>query len=317
MTTTAGVADDGRAPLRSVSPDHGRAPLRSVSPEVFEAERGRLTGLAYRMLGELHEAQDVVQDAWLRWAGAGDEVRDPPAWLTRVVVNLCRNRLTSLRARRTEYVGPWVPEPVRTDGGADLGPLETAEQRETLSLGVLQLMEALSPAERAVFVLHEAFGHPHAEVATLLDLPEATVRQHLHRARDRVRGRRRFEADPDRAADLLARFLAAAAGQDLAALEQLLADDAVAVSDGGGVVTAARRPVEGRERIARFVAGLARQAATATIEVGEVNGSVGVSVRVDGVLTVVMQAAFDADTGRLVHLAAQLNPGKLRAVEAA
>ncbi|WP_433798883.1 sigma-70 family RNA polymerase sigma factor [Actinomycetospora sp. CA-084318] len=286
-----------------------------MSPDVFEAERGRLTGLAYRMLGELHEAQDVVQDAWLRWSGAADEVRDPSAWLTRVVVNLCRNRLTSVRARRTEYVGPWLPEPVAPS--TDLGPLDTAEQRETLSLGVLQLMESLSPAERAVFVLHEAFGHPHAEVATLLDLPEATVRQHLHRARDRVRGRRRFEADPDRTADLLARFLAAAAGQDLGALEQLLADDAVAVSDGGGVVSAARRPVEGRERVARFVAGLARQAAAATIEVGPVNGAPGVLVRVDGTLTVVMQADFDADTGWLVRLAAQLNPGKLAVVEAA
>ncbi|GAA4825144.1 RNA polymerase sigma factor SigJ [Actinomycetospora corticicola] len=272
------------------------------------------------MLGELHEAQDVVQDAWLRWSGAEDEVRDPPAWLTRVVVNLCRNRLTSLRVLRTDYVGPWLPEPVRTEAGpgaTDLGPMETAEQRETLSLGVLQLMEALSPAERAVFVLHEAFGHPHAEVATLLDLSEATVRQHLHRARERVRGRRRFEADPERVADLLARFLAAAAGQDLGALEALLADDAVAVSDGGGVVSAARRPVEGGGRVARFVAGLARQAAAATIEVGPVNGTPGVLVRVDGVLTVVMQAAFDAETGALVRLAAQLSPGKLAGVQAA
>ncbi|GLZ52085.1 sigma-70 family RNA polymerase sigma factor [Actinomycetospora sp. NBRC 106378] len=291
------------------------APDAPDDAEVFEAERGRLTGLAYRMLGELHEAQDVVQDAWLRWSGTLDEVRDPPAWLTRVVVNLCRNRLTSLRVRRTEYVGPWLPEPVAPS--TDLGPLDTAEQRETLSLGVLQLMEALSPAERAVFVLHEAFGHPHAEVATLLDLPEATVRQHLHRARERVRGRRRFEADPERVADLLARFLAAAAGQDLGALEELLADDAVAVSDGGGVVSAARRPVEGGARVARFVAGLARQAAAATIEVGVLNGAPAVLVRVGGALTVVMQADFDADTGQLVRLAAQLSPGKLAGVQAA
>jgi RNA polymerase sigma factor (sigma-70 family) len=285
----------------------------TASTDVFEAERGRLTGLAYRLLGERYEAQDVVQDAWLRFAGAADDVRDPAAWLTRVVVNLCRNRLTSLRARRTEYVGPWLPEPV--PAGPELGPLETAEQRETLSLGVLQLMEALSPAERAVFVLHEAFGHPHAEVATLLDLPETTVRQHLHRARERVRGRRRFEADPDRAADLLARFLAAAAGQDLGALERLLAVDAVAVSDGGGVVSAARRPVEGRARVARFVAGLARQAAAATVELGQFNGTAAVLVRVDGVLTVVMQAVFDADSGELVRLAAQLNPAKLPGAE--
>ncbi|MDL5158437.1 sigma-70 family RNA polymerase sigma factor [Actinomycetospora termitidis] len=288
--------------------------MSAVEVDAFEAERGRLTGLAYRMLGEVHEAQDVVQDAWLRWSGTHDEIREPAAWLTRVVVNLCRNRLTSLRARRTDYVGPWLPEPVTTGpAGPDLGPDGTVEQRETLSLGVLRLMESLSGTERAVFVLHEAFGHPHAEVATLLDLPEATVRQHLHRARDRVRGRRRFEADPEQAARLLARFLAAAAGNDVPALERMLADDAVAVSDGGGTVSAARRPVEGRERVARFVAGLARQASAATIEVGWANGGPAVFVRVGGVLTVVMQADFDADTGELVTLSAQLNPAKLTA----
>ena len=299
----------------------------TATVEVFEAERGRLTGLAYRMLGELHEAQDVVQDAWVRWSGSSTDVLDPPAWLTRVVVNLCRTRLTSLRVRRTEYVGPWLPEPVPTGpGGPDLGPCETVEQRESLSLGVLRLLESLTPGERAVFVLHEAFGHPHAEVALLLDLEEATVRQHLHRARERVgAGRPRFEVDVEAARRLLARFLDAAAGNDVAALEQLLAHDVEAVSDGGGLVSAARRPVEGRERVARFVAGLARQATAATFEVAEVNGTVAVLVFVAGdgaqrsstrperVLVVVMQAEFDAATGELVRLCAQLNPGKLAA----
>lgn len=284
----------------------------TATVEVFEAERGRLTGLAYRMLGELHEAQDVVQDAWVRFAGA-DGVLDPPAWLTRVVVNLCRTRLTSLRVRRTEYVGPWLPEPVVTGvGGPDLGPCETVEQRESLSLGVLRLLESLTPTERAVFVLHEAFGHRHAEVATLLDLSEATVRQHLHRARERVgAGRPRFEVDVDAATRLLARFLDAAAGNDVAALEELLAHDVEAVSDGGGVASAARRPVEGRERVARFVAGMARQATAAELAIAEVNGTVAVFVLVDGVLVVVMQPEFDAATGELVRLCLQVNPGKL------
>jgi RNA polymerase sigma factor (sigma-70 family) len=284
----------------------------------FEQNRARLTGLAYRMLGELHEAQDVVQDAWLRWSGHEEEVRDPEAWLTRVVVNLCRTRLAALRDGRTDYVGPWLPEPVPTGpGGVDLGPSETAAQRETLSLGMLRLLEALSPAERAVFVLHEAFGHPHADVADLLDLPESTVRQHLHRARERVgAGRRRFEADPERAAALTARFLSAAGGQDLAALERLLADDAVALSDGGGVATAARRPVEGRAKVARFVAGQARQATAARITLEEVNAGIGVVVRVGDQVIVVMIPEFDPATGELVLLSSVLNPAKTAAMPA-
>jgi RNA polymerase sigma-70 factor (ECF subfamily) len=267
------------------------------------------------MLGELDEAQDAVQDAWLRWSRHESEVLDPEAWLTRVVVNLCRTRLAALRDRRTDYVGPWLPEPLPTGpDGIDLGPCETATQRETLSLGMLRLLEVLSPAERAVVVLHEAFDYPHAEIAGLLDLPEPTVRQHLHRARERVgSGRRRFEADPVTAAELTARFLRAAGGDDLAALERLLAEDAVAVSDGGGVVSAARRPVEGRTRLARFVSGLGRGAVAATITVAEVNGGVGVVVRTAGQVLVVMQPEFDAATGEVVRLSMVLNPAKIRA----
>lgn len=295
-----------------------RPPGTDAATARFETNRARLTGLAYRMLGELHEAQDVVQDAWLRWSVHEEEVLDPEAWLTRVVVNLCRTRLAALRDRRTDYVGPWLPEPVPTGpGGVDLGPSDTVAQRETLSLGMLRLLETLSPAERAVFVLHEAFGHPHAEIAELLDLPEATVRQHLHRARDRVGAdRRRFEADPERAAALTARFLAAAGGDDLAALERLLADDAVALSDGGGVVTAARRPVQGRAKVARFVAGQARQAAGVTIGVEDVNGGVGIVARAGAQVIVVMTPEFDADTGELVTLSSVLNPAKVTAMPA-
>lgn len=280
----------------------------------FEANRPRLTGLAYRMLGELHEAQDVVQDAWLRWSRHDQEVLDPEAWLTRVVVNLCRTRLTTLRDGRTDYVGPWLPEPVPTGpGGVDLGPSDTAMERETLSLGMLRLLELLSPVERAVFVLHEGFGYPHADVASLLELPEPTVRQHLHRARERVgSGRRRFEADPERASRLTARFLRAAGGDDLAALERLLADDALALSDGGGVVSAARRPVQGRTRVARFSAGLARGATAVTVGVEEVNGGVGIVVRDAERVIVVMAPEFDADTGELVRLLSVLNPAKVR-----
>ena len=295
-----------------------RPPETGTPTARFEANRPRLTGLAYRMLGEFDEAQDAVQDAWLRWSRHESEVLEPEAWLTRVVVNLCRTRLAALRDRRTDYVGPWLPEPVLTGpGGVDLGPSETATQRETLSLGMLRLLELLSPAERAVVVLHEAFDYPHAEVAELLDLPEATVRQHLHRARERMgSGRRRFEADAERAARLTDRFLAAAGGDDLAALEQLLADDVEALSDGGGVARAARKPVAGRAKVARFVAGLARGATAATLAVEEVNAGVAIVLRVAGDVVVVMQPEFDAATGELVRLSSVLNPAKFGAIPA-
>jgi RNA polymerase sigma factor (sigma-70 family) len=296
-----------------------RSPGTDTPTARFEANRARLTGLAYRMLGELHEAQDVVQDAWLRWSRHESDVLDPEAWLTRVVVNLCRTRLVALRDARTEYVGPWLPEPVPTGpGGVDLGPSETATQRETLSLGMLRLLELLSPAERAVIVLHEAFGYAHAEIAGLLDLPEATVRQHLHRARERIgAGRRRFEADSERAARLTARFLAAAGGTDLAALERLLADDVEALSDGGGVARAARRPVEGRTKVARFVAGQAKGATAATVAIEEVNAGVAIVLRVEDRVVVVMAPEFDAATGELVRLSSVLNPAKIRAIPGA
>jgi RNA polymerase sigma factor (sigma-70 family) len=293
-----------------------RPPEADTPTARFEANRARLTGLAYRMLGELDEAQDAVQDAWLRWTRHESEVLDPEGWLTRVVVNLCRTRLTTLRDRRTDYVGPWLPEPLPTGpGGVDLGPCETATQRETLSLGMLRLLEVLSPAERAVVVLHEAFGYAHAEVAELLDLPEATVRQHRHRARERIgAGRRRFEADAERAARLTARFLEAAAGDDLAALERLLADDVEALSDGGGVTRAARKPVAGRAKVARFVAGQAKGATAASVAVEEINGGIAIVLRVGGAVVVVMQPEFDATTGELVRLSSVLNPAKFGAI---
>ena len=293
-----------------------RPPVTDSPTARFEANRPRLTGLAYRMLGELHEAQDVVQDAWLRWSRHESEVLEPESWLTRVVVNLCRTRLAALRDRRTDYVGPWLPEPLPTGpDGIDLGPCETATQRETLSLGMLRLLEVLSPVERAVVVLHEAFGYAHGEIAGLLDLPEATVRQHRHRARERIgAGRRRFEADTERAARLTARFLRAAAGDDLAALEQLLAADVEALSDGGGVARAARKPVEGRPKVARFVAGQAKGAGAATVAIEEVNAGIAIVARVDGQVVVVMAPEFDAVTGELVRLCSVLNPAKFGAV---
>jgi RNA polymerase sigma-70 factor (ECF subfamily) len=227
-----------------------------VSVEEFQQHRKRLFGIAYRMLGSASDAEDVVQDAYLRWHQADTAtITTPAAWLTKVVTNLCVNRLTSARARHEKYVGTWLPEPVLTADGT-LGPLDTAEQRESVSVAMLSLLERLTPAERAVFVLREAFGYSHREVAELTDLTEANCRQLHLRAHQRVQDRPRFTADPLRAKDLFDRFLAAAARGTMAELEQLLSVDVVSIADGGGKSSAARRPVVGRDKVARYLSGI-------------------------------------------------------------
>lgn len=225
-----------------------------MAPETdeFEALRPRMFGLAYRLLGSAQDAEDVVQDAFLRWQGADRAaVRNPWAWLAKVVTNLALNRLSSARVRRERYVGQWLPEPVLTTTGA-LGPLETAEQRESVSLALLVLLERLKPAERAVYVLREAFGYGHREVAEVLGTTEANSRQIHRRARASLEDAEAASAseisDEDRARwrDLVARFMAAARAGDLRGLEQLLTADVMSWADGGGRVGTARRPVLGQ-----------------------------------------------------------------------
>lgn len=243
----------------------------------FEAHRRRLFGLAYRLLGSASEAEDVVQDAYLRWHGTEPGgVRDPVGWLVRVVTHLCLNRLTAARATRERYVGPWLPEPVLTADGA-LGPLETAEQRESVSMALLVLLEALSPAERAVFVLREAFAYSHRDTAAVLGYSEANTRQVYARARRRVAGVRGTPSgSPAGAAALLERFLAAARDGDLAGLEALLAADVASWADGGGRAGMARRPVRGRPAVARYLAGAgARFGGGVALRGAELNGVPG------------------------------------------
>ena len=258
---------------------------------IFEAHRARLVGLAYRMLGEVSEAQDVVQDAYLRWREQHD-VRRPEAWLTTVVTRLCLNRLESARARRESLAGQWLPEPVATGAGV-LGPVETAEQRESVSIGLLVLLERLSPPERAVFVLHEAFGYRHAEIAKVLEVNEAHCRQLLRRARRRLAdGRRRFSYDRQRHAVLLERFFAASLRGDLQGLQQLLADDVVAWADGDGEHVA-RRPVVGASKVARYLVGIARRGAQADrmeFLLREVNGALAVVGLAEGEVAAVCAA---------------------------
>ncbi|MCP2339437.1 RNA polymerase sigma factor SigJ [Actinomadura rupiterrae] len=290
----------------------------------FERSRGRLFGLAYRLLGSAAEAEDAVQDAYLRWDRADrEQIETPAAWLTKVVTNLCLSRLALARATRERYPGPWLPEPVVTGGGA-LGPLETVEQRESVSMGVLVLLETLSPPQRAVFVLREAFGLPYREIADILDVDEAHARQLHHRARAHVGERRkRFEADAARRGRIVERFLAAASTGDLDGLVRLLAEDATAWADGGGR-TAARRPVQGRERFARYLLGLMDRIrdgsrwpgglpdldpAEIAFDLTEVNGAPGFIVHARDIVLLV--AVVETDGARVSALHMVLNPAKL------
>lgn len=280
----------------------------------FESHRRRLFSLAYRMLGSASEAEDVVQDTYVRWSAAErDTVRTPVAWLTKVMTNLCVNRLTSARARREVYVGPWLPEPVLTrTGPSPLGPLETAEQRESVSLALLTLMERLTPAERAVFVLREAFGHSHREIAGVLGVTEAHSRQLYRRAREQVgRPRRQFTVDAGQRRRITERFFAATLEGDVAGLERLLADDVVAWADGGGQVSAARRPVTGRAKVLRYLLGLGArpEAARVRAESVEVNGEPAVAVFTEDTLLAVVVPEISG--GLVSGVRTVVNPGKL------
>ncbi|MEV3992451.1 RNA polymerase sigma-70 factor [Streptomyces sp. NPDC049837] len=285
--------------------------MTTALADEFESHRRRLFGLAYRMLGSADEAEDTVQDACLRWSGADRaEIRHPTSWLAKVVTNLCLNRLTSARATREEYPGPWLPEPVVTVDGA-LGPLESAEQRDAVSTALLVLLERLTPTERAVYVLREAFAYSHREIADLLELTEANSRQVYRRAAARIgTPEGRFAAGPEQHRGLVESFIAAAREGDLAGLEKLLAADVTWSSDGGGVVSAARRPILGREKVLRFLGGAMRGfAAGFDLTVVEVNGAPALAAWAGGELVSV--ASFETRDGAIAHVRAVVNPHKL------
>lgn len=285
--------------------------MTTALADEFETHRPRLFGLAYRILGSADEAEDTVQDAYLRFSGADREaIEYPGAWLAKVVTNLCLTRLTSARARREQYVGPWLPEPVVTSDGT-LGPLESAEQRDAVSMAMLVLLERLTPTERAVYVLREAFAYGHREIAEALELTEANCRQLYRRAVQRVGEQRsRFESTPERQDELVRSFLTAARDGDLGGLEKLLAADVVWNSDGGGKASAARRPIEGRDKVFRFLAGATRTfLAGVDFTAVEINGATALAAwEGDTLLSVV---AFDVRDGLVTHAWAMVNPDKL------
>lgn len=274
----------------------------------FEAERPRLSRLAYRMLGSVAEAEDAVQDAWLRWDKAGAAADNPQAWLVQTVTRLCLDRLKSARARRETYVGPWLPEPLVEEIADD--PVERAED---VSVAFLLALERLSPLERAVFLLHDVFDQDYAAVGAALGRGEAAVRQLASRARAHVRDARpRFSVSPEKTLELAAAFMRAAAAQDMEGLSSLLAQDAVLISDGGGKRPAALRPMVGREDVMLLLKGLSSRGSFVkpmTIRPAMINGAPGVIMDLaDGLQTIAFEA--DAD-GLLSAIYIMRNPDKL------
>ncbi|GAA3057401.1 RNA polymerase sigma factor SigJ [Streptomyces roseofulvus] len=289
----------------------------------FEKARPRLEAIAYRLLGSSAEAEDAVQETYLRWQAADTgRIEVPEAWLTKVLTNYCLNQLTSARARRETYVGQWLPEPLLA-GDPMLGPADTAEQRESVSYAVLVLLERLAPAERAVYVLREAFGYPHREIAEILDISEAASQQILHRAKKHVAdGRARTEIDGAAARRIVEEFLAAATSGRTEPLIQLLTQDAVAAGDGGGKVPARASAFEGAKAVATFLRGLFKPAPAKRALVGGVpdlyagtaNGEPAIIVVVEG--RVVGISCLEVTPDGIVAVRSQVNPDKLhRAAE--
>ncbi len=286
----------------------GAAASLAAAEAAFTVARPRLAALAYRFLGSVADADDIVQAAWLRWrAVKHDSVDNPGAFLARIVTRLCLDELKSARRQRETYVGPWLPEPlVETD------PLAGRAAEEDLSVALMLALERLSPLERAAYLLHDIFGADYAVVATTLQRTPEAVRQLATRARDHVRAARpRFPVPPEEGARIAAAFYVAVAGGDAGALGALLAEDAVLRTDGGGLVRAALNPVLGRDKVARFFAGLTRKGAgPASHQPAWINGLPGyISRLADGSL---QTTALEIEAGLVRAVYVVRNPEKLR-----
>jgi len=289
----------------------GAAPTDGAAD--FEPHRRRLAGLAYRMLGSVADAQDVVQDAWLRWRAVDrTTVDDPRAFLARIVTRLCLDRLKSARAQRELYVGPWLPEPVMDEGSFGLEP--GAEAALDLSAALMLALERLSPLERAAFLMHDVFDASFEEVGAAIGRPAATCRQLALRARRHVQAARpRFAVSADEGERIAAAFRDAAAAGDATALSRLLAEQALFVADGGGKRRAVMNPIRGRDRIVRLLAGLARKSpGPARTYLARIGGRPGyVTLQADGTL---QTTALEIDDGVIVAVHVVRNPDKLRHV---
>ncbi|GAB1339596.1 RNA polymerase sigma-70 factor [Streptomyces sp. E-15] len=282
----------------------------SAAAAAFERLRPRLFGIAYRVLGSVTEAEDVVQDVWERWQGADrDAVRDPGAFLATVTTRLAVNVARSARVRREAYVGPWLPEPVDTSVDPQVG----AERGEALELAVLLVLQRLNPVERAAYVLREAFDYAYGEIAGMLRLSPANTRQIVSRARKRVTAERRAPVDAAQHRRLLDAFVAAARDGDVAALESVLSADVVAYADGGGMRGVARLEVVGAERVARISAFARTFLPGAVYGVAEVNGRPGLRLVQEGVTVALVDVSVGPDGVDGLYWV--LAPDKLRAYE--
>jgi RNA polymerase sigma-70 factor, ECF subfamily len=286
--------------------------MTKQSLPLFEEHRQLLFGIAYRMLGTVMDAQDMVQDTYVRWQQAApEEIRSPRAWLTTVITRLCINHLQRARVQREEYVGPWLPEPIVDEVGVN--PAENAQLADTLSLAFMVLLETLTPTERAVFILREGFDREFAEIAGIVEKSEANCRQILTRARKRIYERRpRFAASPEDAENLIAPFMQAVRNGDLEALLATMASDVVLVADGGGKARALPRPLHGAEPVAKLLINVTRQVDARTENRRQVivNGLPGfVFVGGDGLPRVM---AFGIQNNLIQALFVIANPDKLR-----
>jgi RNA polymerase sigma-70 factor (TIGR02957 family) len=281
-----------------------------MSRDPFLVHRSLLFTVAYEMLGSAADAEDVVQETWLRWADLGDDararVREPRAYLVRIVTRQALNRLRTVARRREDYVGEWLPEPLLTSPDV----AEDVELAESVSIAMLTVLETLTPTERAVFVLREVFDVPYDEIAEAVGKETAAVRQVAHRAREHVAARRpRVPVDRSEQERVLERFMAAVTTGDVQALMDVLAPDVVLVADGGGLAQAARRPVSGAKRVANFLSAFPRVGSGAQITTLSLNG--GPALRIDLAAFGTTVVSVDVEDGRITHVYAMRNPTKL------
>jgi RNA polymerase sigma-70 factor (ECF subfamily) len=294
--------------------DHPETEIDMTASEPFLEHRSLLFAIAYRMLGSVADAEDAVQETYLRWCRAtehGEVIRSPKAWLTTTISRICLDQLGSARLKREQYIGPWLPEPL---AGVTPDVAETVADFDSLSLAFLVLLESLSPKERAVFLLHDVFGYDFASIGDIVGENDAYCRQLAKRARTHMAERRpRFTADRAQRERLTTDFLRAVSEGDMLALIETLTDDVTVYSDGGGKVNAARKPVIGRDKVALFLTNLVRLAPEGTsFRIEPINGQPGIVTLIDGAVRNVVTFDFADSAIRTIYIV--VNPDKLRPV---
>jgi RNA polymerase sigma-70 factor, ECF subfamily len=304
-------------PVRAWAGRRTAGDARVTDPELFLAYKPLLFSIAYRMLGSAADAEDAVQETFLRWHRAqadGTEIHTPKGWLTTTISRTCLDQLGSARAKREQYVGPWLPEPL---AGTAPDVAETAADFDSLSTAFLVLLESLAPKERAVFLLHEVFGYDFAAIAEIVGENATNCRQIAKRARAHVTAHRpRFAADTEQRNRLIERFLAAVTDGAMDALIETLSADVTVFSDGGGKVNAARKPVVGRDKVALFLTNLRRMAPEGTrFALAPINGQSGIVTTIEGAVHNVVTFEVDESGIRTIYIV--VNPDKLRRVAAA